>query len=883
MTDLVGSAERDNVAALKLQIDRLRGELAARQSIEDALREAHARHDALHEHFTAIVEASAMLTGKLEPSAVLASILRLSERLLPADAHAIWRHHANSGRWQITSALGLSEEYKRTAIGILDETPGMPDAPVVADDVDLLPMLGLRREAYRAEGIRSLLVVPLRTHGQVCGTLAFYFRQPHRFTDREVQLATAVAHLSAAAMAAADLFAEHARLENRFARFMQHLPGLAWIKDLRGRYVYANEAAMRAFQREAHHLYGRHDDEIFPPQTAAQFKENDRRALASPAGIQVVESLKQPDGVVHHSIVSKFPIPDHSGEPALVGGMAIDITEQRRAEEDARFLANASEALAGLDDYESALENVVQLAVPTFADWAAVDLFDDQGVLRRVAVAHVDPAKVELVHEVHRRYPTDPNARHGIWNIVRNGRSELVSEITEELLSTCARDADHLRLLQDVGLRSYLGIPLAVRGRVLGMITFIVAESGRRYDLHDLALAEDLANRAAIAIENATLYQALKEADRRKDEFLALLGHELRNPLAPISNSLSVLKLPGADASIGRQAREMMERQVEHMVRLVDDLLDVSRIMRGKIELRREAVELAAVVARAVETSQPRLDAEGHRLTVLVASECLLLYGDLVRLAQVISNLLDNAAKYTERGGQIWLTAIREGNEAVVRVRDTGIGIAPAALPRLFDMFYQAERRTRKSQGGLGIGLSLVRGLAQLHGGTAEAHSDGLGAGSEFVVRLPLLEHEAPATPPPAAERAEDPLPLRRVLVVDDNVDAADSLAMLLRLQGQQVTAVYDGSAALAQAEAAPPAIAFIDLGMPKMDGYEVARAFRAHATLQNVTLVALTGWGQPEDRQRTAEAGFHHHLVKPVDLKTLRHFLIHLIPAASG
>jgi CheY-like chemotaxis protein len=268
------------------------------------------------------------------------------------------------------------------------------------------------------------------------------------------------------------------------------------------------------------------------------------------------------------------------------------------------------------------------------------------------------------------------------------------------------------------------------------------------------------------------------------------------------------------------------------------------------------------------------MDAEGHRLTVMVAPESVRLHGDLVRLAQVVSNLLDNAAKYTERGGDIWLTAVREGNDAVIRVRDTGVGIAPASLPRLFDMFYQAERRTRKSQGGLGIGLSLVRGLAELHGGTAQAHSNGLGAGSEFVVRLPLLDQPIAEAPPPAAEQPAAPLPPRRVLVVDDNVDAADSLAMLLRLEGQLVVAAYDGPTALAQAESAPPAIAFIDLGMPKMDGFELARAFQAHPALRGVMLVALTGWGQPEDRQRTAEAGFHHHLVKPLDMQTLRRFL---------
>lgn len=313
-----------------------------------------------------------------------------------------------------------------------------------------------------------------------------------------------------------------------------------------------------------------------------------------------------------------------------------------------------------------------------------------------------------------------------------------------------------------------------------------------------------------------------------------------------------------------------MERQVEHLVRLVDDLLDVSRIMRGKVELRREPIELSTVIGRAVETSQPAIDAEAHRLEVCMPPEPLWVHGDIVRLAQVVSNLLNNAAKYTERGGNITLVAAREGSEATVRVRDTGIGIAPPLLPQLFNMFFQAERRTKESQGGLGIGLSLVRRLVELHGGTVEAHSEGRGKGSEFVVRLPALD-----TAPERSKRQEDstkglPLARRRVLVVDDNVDAADSLAMVLRLLGQEVHVAYDGPSALERAQAAPPDIAFLDLGMPKMDGYDLARAFRANPDLAGAVLVALTGWGQPEDRQRTRTAGFNHHFVKPVEAEAL-------------
>jgi signal transduction histidine kinase len=428
--------------------------------------------------------------------------------------------------------------------------------------------------------------------------------------------------------------------------------------------------------------------------------------------------------------------------------------------------------------------------------------------------------------------------------------------------------------MRELGLHSYMGVPLSVRGKVLGVITFIAAETGRRYDAGDLAVAEDLAHRAAVAIENARLYQEVREADRRKDEFLAILGHELRNPLAPISNALQVLKMPGANGQVAEHAREMMERQVQHMVRLVDDLLDVSRIVRGKVELRKEAVELATVVARAVETAQPLVEAEGHELTVDLPPEPLRVNGDLVRLAQVVGNLLNNAARYTVRGGKIRVEGRSIGDRAVLRVRDTGIGIAPEVLPRIWDMFVQADRRERGSHGGMGIGLALVKGLVELHGGTAEARSGGPGKGSEFVITLPLLSPRESEGSQPWEEGGPSSVACRRVLVVDDNVDAAESLALLLRLGGHSVQVAHDGATALRQAEAAPPEVAFLDLGMPVMDGYELARRFRERPDLRNVLLVALTGWGQEEDRRRTREAGFDAHEVKPVSPEALHKLL---------
>ena len=363
--------------------------------------------------------------------------------------------------------------------------------------------------------------------------------------------------------------------------------------------------------------------------------------------------------------------------------------------------------------------------------------------------------------------------------------------------------------------------------------------------------------------------EALREADRRKDDFLATLAHELRNPLAPIVNALQLLKMPAADAKTVQRAREVMDRQLRHLVRLVDDLLDMSRIVRGKVELRRESVELGSVVARAVETAQQLIDARGHRLDISLA-QGLRIDGDPVRLAQVIGNLVGNSARYTPPNGRISISAHASGNDALIRVEDNGMGIAPEMMPRIFDSFVQGAHSAVRAEGGLGIGLALVKSLVELHGGRVDAHSAGTGKGASFVVRLPLAEaamHGADRAPPAALPGAVR----RRVLVVDDNRDAADTLAGLLRLEAHEVTVAYDGAEALALAPRLLPEVVFLDLGMPGMDGYETVRRLRRLPGAQGARYVALTGWGQEEVRRRAAEAGFDHHMVKPPDLGALQ------------
>jgi PAS domain S-box-containing protein len=374
----------------------------------------------------------------------------------------------------------------------------------------------------------------------------------------------------------------------------------------------------------------------------------------------------------------------------------------------------------------------------------------------------------------------------------------------------------------------------------------------------------------------------LRESHRRKDEFLATLAHELRNPLAPIRNALAVLRLTGADPTRREEARGIMERQVRQMVRLIDDLLDISRITRGKIELRRERVALADVVRSAVESSRPLIDLAGHTLTVTLPPGPVILDADPTRLAQVLLNLLNNAAKYTEPGGHLGLTAevvAGEGRPASleIRVRDTGVGIPKGMLPQVFEMFTQVDRSLERAQGGLGIGLSLVRGLVQLHGGTVEARSEGPGKGSEFVVRLPLPP-QVPLEPQPAPGAApagtNGSAARRRVLVVDDNIDSANSLGRLLDLLGYETHTAHDGPAALADASRFRPDVVLLDIGMPGMSGYELARRLRRLPGMSRALLVALTGWGADDDRRRSHEAGIDYHLVKPVDISGLQELL---------
>jgi len=384
-------------------------------------------------------------------------------------------------------------------------------------------------------------------------------------------------------------------------------------------------------------------------------------------------------------------------------------------------------------------------------------------------------------------------------------------------------------------------------------------------------------------LEHKTKEQAKSLADlgRRKDEFLAMLSHELRNPLAPIANAVQLLRLQKNEGQVQQKARTIIERQVGQLTRLIDDLLEVSRIITGRIRLQCERSGLNGIVERAVETARPLMDQRRHELKVSLSAQPIWLNADAARLEQVVVNLLTNAAKYTADGGHIWLTVQQEGDEAVLRVRDTGVGIAPELLPHIFDLFTQAERSLARSEGGLGIGLCLVQRLVEMHGGRVEADSV-LGQGSEFVVRLPVTVTPAPQPPSTPKETTEATGSSLRVLVVDDNVDAAETWGMLLKESGHDVRTAHDGPTALDEAVNYRPNVVLLDIGLPGMNGLEVAKKMREHPLLHNIMLIAMTGYGQEADRQRSQAAGFDHHFVKPVSFGQVKQILATLPERAT-
>ncbi|MBC7779206.1 MAG: response regulator [Proteobacteria bacterium] len=576
---------------------------------------------------------------------------------------------------------------------------------------------------------------------------------------------------------------------------------------------------------------------------------------------------------------------------ARIEVMAAEAARRAAEQNDRRsaFLSQASQVLNASLEMKVGVEQLAELLVPSLATIAVVMLVDADGAPtdRSVATARSAPAGGGAQRVATPIADLAPTVQSLLHRVVEE-RQPITLDDGERKQLDAASFAVERESEPPLRFRSIVAVPLLIGGRVLGSLLAGVAvdrsDSERPVEL-DRTLLEELAGRAATAFENARLYRSLQSeiverraaeeelqaANQRKDEFLAMLSHELRNPLAPIRTALEVIRRLAPPDPKFTWASDVMHRQLRQVTRLIEELLDVARISQGKIVLTREPVELNAVLAQSVETAQPFFDAKEQTLSVALGPTQVWLQADAARLAQVVSNLLHNASKYSGKATRVELTSRRETNEAVVEVRDHGMGIDAELLPRIFDLFSQGSRGLDRTQGGLGVGLTLARRLAEMHGGRLEAFSDGPGKGSKFVLYLPCLA-VVPSTEPVTSVSAEVARVSthRRILIVDDNHDAAMSITVLLQLAGYEVRTAGDGEQALASVETFVPDVVILDIGLPLIDGYEVARRLRRMPAMRDTVLIAVTGYGQKEDRRAASDAGFDCHLVKPADPATL-------------
>lgn len=535
---------------------------------------------------------------------------------------------------------------------------------------------------------------------------------------------------------------------------------------------------------------------------------------------------------------------------------------RKAAEEAARrleFLVGASEVFARAQDQADIMQALITLPVPYLAEVSSVWNTDNDGQLKVFGT------------NIGGKIISDPAQDAGFFlendirQVLTSGRPRVIDNFVGNLLFSDEKHHGRISVMAII-------VPFAVKDHVNAALVLISGNNDAKAAA-TLSLANDLTSRAGIALKNAILMEKIKEADRRKDEFLAMLAHELRNPLAPIRNAVNILKM-SPDKAIRSQLEDTIDRQIEHMVHLVDDLMDVSRITQGKIDLRREPIKLQDAINHAIETSDPLIQHHRHRLAVALPDTPIWLDADFGRLSQIFSNLLNNAAKYTNDKGVIEISAREAGTSAVIRVRDNGIGIPENMLQRIFDIFSQVDSSLERSHGGLGIGLTLVKSLVEMHGGTISVASSGNNTGSEFTVTMPTLA--AYEASPVAEAEYEQPKTGRmlRVLVVDDSEAAAKTMGMMIELSGHEIRIAHDGAAAIELARSYRPEVVLMDIGLPGMNGYEICKIMKDDPLHSNTIFIAQTGWGQDEHRKRSQEAGFEHHLVKPVDMYDLEKLL---------
>ena len=666
--------------------------------------------------------------------------------------------------------------------------------------------------------------------------------------------------------------------EERFRHMADNAPVLIWINDLEGcefvnreyrSFLGVGEVDVRGFDWA----------QFIHPDDQDDYMSKYLDSLSHAAPFEAQFRFRRHDG--EYRWMKSAGSPRFSTTGTLLGyiGSTLDITDIKQAGERLAFLAEASEALSASLEYEVTLERFARLAVSMMADYCLIDLVADDGTTRRVATAHRNPALESLVSEL-RQFPPDASNHEGIPKVLRTGKPELVPSITDRGLDSLTRDVEHRRLLERLGLRSFMTVPLVARERIVGALTLALTSESNAYTPADVAFAEELARRAAFAIENARIYARAQEVNRAKDEFLATLSHELRTPLTPIIGWTHMIRSGRLGAQESWQGIEVIEKNAQSLSRLINDLLDMSSILSGKMRIERDPISLVAVVREAVETVTPR--ASVRRVTLEVATsnsdDDIIVSGDRTRLVQVFWNLLDNAVKFSPAEGRVRISIENSGGTGRVHVEDEGAGIPREFLPHIFERFRQADMGTTRMHGGLGIGLALVKSFVEAHGGSVAVENDGVGRGARFTVLLPAahapnLEKAQPASAPkPRAEES------RRILAIEDSPDTLEMLRVVFETHGYQATMCASAEEALNVAESGHFDIIVSDIGLPHIDGYELIGRLRQIAHLREVPALALTGYAATKDAEAALAAGFEAHVAKPVDPSALAEQIEHLL-----
>lgn len=660
------------------------------------------------------------------------------------------------------------------------------------------------------------------------------------------------------------------------------------VLDQQGKLVFANEAAARALGYEkvsdllAAPVASLIEDYDLLDQSGAELVRDDlpgRVALKEgrPAAMTACFRHKV-TGEQRWLSIKATPILNDQGQVQLAVNVFQDITDRKRSEENQRFLAETSQVLSSSLDYQTTLASVARMVVPRIADWCTVDILED-GVINRLAVAHVDPEKVAWAQQLHDLYPPDKEEEHGIPKVLRSGRSEIYPIITDEMLVAAIKDEKHLMILREVGFSSAMIVPLVTNDKILGALSFVAAESKRHFGPADLELAENLCRRAAQAIEHSRLYRLAHEANRLKDEFLATVSHELRTPLTAISGYAHMLRTGKLNDAETSHALGVIERSVQAQSRLINDILDVSRVITGKLQLNIQKIAPVHAINAAIDSIRPAAESKDIRLETKLDPSAGPIMGDPNRLQQIAWNLVSNAIKFTPAGGRVEARLENLDGHIQLEVNDTGIGIEPDFLPHVFERFRQADSSITRRYSGLGLGLAIARHLVELHGGTIEARSPGLGLGSSFIVRIPHIPPGvfAPVTLPaidledePSSEKDSETHPVLeglRILVVDDNIETCQFLNALFFHCLAEVKTACSPDTAIEVLKDWSPDILLCDIGMPGEDGYSLLDRIRdLNTTGGQLPAIALTGYARPEDRQRALAAGFNLHMTKPIE-----------------